>query len=401
MVGYLRGATATQKPLADLVSMLPALPGVVATKTELIRFDRRINVLAAPDMKRLQTEAGYLCPAADPRCDAQESHLDQALARIAGADANGLSVIVSDLWLTNSEVQTTEGVALARPLNDIFASGRGVAVYGFESPYSGRVYDLPSGSTGVTATRRYLFVVAAGPPARLDAFRAAMARAPSASIQNDLASGRAHYALFTTEPVKATADGTQAFELPGGGALARGAFLPVRAGVRIPQFTLDRSAALRAGDAAPGARWQGVAPASIRRGAVWEGESAGSTGLFRMSGQACLADGGDWRADGQFTGGWQGKDFTLRPGDLATLASGTYLLVGDVRRTSLQSPNSVTQWLRDWSFAPPGEDAAVRRPVMPTLNLAEVARLMENALAQAAESRPIRVGGFAAAVQIK
>lgn len=400
MVGFLRGATPGERPLADLITMLPQLANIDRSKLELVRFDRKVTPIAAAEMARLQTDAAYPCPAGNPRCDSQESHLDQALARIAAADRNGLSVIVSDLWLTNSEVRTTDGVALARPLADILASGRGVAVYGFESPYSGRVFDLPSGSPAVAATRRYLFVVAVGPPARLAALHAAMKRAPSASIQRDLQSGRAHHALFTTEPVDAAAAGTQGFGAPDGKALARGSFLPVRAGVRIPQFTLNRSAALRASEDEGGADWAGVQPATIRPGAVWTGSSRGRTQMFRMAATSCRPDGGDWRAQGRFEGGWQGQDFALRPRDLATLPGGTYLMVGNVERIDLQSPNPATQWLRDWSFGAEGEGAAVRRSVMPTLNLAEIARLLENALAQAAETHPIHVGGFAVVVQI-
>jgi hypothetical protein len=400
MAGYLRGATAAERPLADLIGMLPQLPGVSASGVELIRFDRRVSVVKPEDMRRLQIPAGYSCRNGKAGCDSQESHVDQALTRIASAKGDVLSVVVSDLWLTNSEVLTTGGVALSRPLTDILSSGRGVAVYGFDSPYAGRVYDLPSGVSGSSASRRYLFILAIGSPARLDAFHAAMLRAPSASIARDLQSGTAHYSLFTTEPVARAASGTQAFVSAGGGPLVKAAFLPVRQGVRIPQFKLDRAQALRLGDGAGSVQWTGVSGSSMRPGAVWKGPSVGTTDAYRMIGSKCLPAAGDWRPEGKSSDGWSGETYSLAPTKLGALPRGSYLLVGNLRRIGLQSPNEATQWMRDWSFDAAGEQAALARRTVPTLNLAETARLMENALAQAAEKRPVDIGGFAAAVQI-
>ncbi|WP_380784839.1 hypothetical protein [Sphingomonas sp. R86521] len=406
MAGFIRGSTADEKPLADLVGFLPNLDSIDRSKVRIVRFDRKMTDLDPASVRRMQTEAGYLCPAGNRNCDAQESHIDQALRNVADGDAKSLSIVVSDLWLANSEVLTTDGVALSKPLADIFASGRSVAVYGFESPYDGRVSDLPSGDTAVKAQRRYLFLVVAGPVDRLQAFHRVMQNAPSSSISNALRSGKAHYSLFTLDPVVSASDGTQAFELQSKSPLTKKAFLAVRTGVRVPQYQLDRGKALRAGGAGkvPGARWQGTPETSILPGAVWEGTSQGSTKLYRQSGDKCLPDGGDWREEGTFPGGWPTDGtagFSLDPSELATLPPDRYLLVGTVRRTSLRSPNPATQWMRDWSFDASTEQAAVKRQTMPTLNLSETARLLEIALLKSAEAKPMNIGGFAVAVEIE
>ncbi len=122
--------------------------------------------------------------------------------------------------------------------------------------------------------------------------------------------------------------------------------------------------------------------------------------MYRMTGSKCLPGSGDWRPEGRSDDGWRGDAYALTPSALATVPRGTYLLVGNLRRTGLESPNEATRWMREWSFDASGEKAALQRRTMPTLNLAETARLMENALAQAAERRPVDIGGFAAAVQI-
>lgn len=403
MVGFIRGGTADEKPLADLIGMLPSLDTIDHGKITVSRFDRSFTELKEADVSRMQTEAGYLCPVANRNCDAQESHIDQALGRIAAEGPKSLSVIVSDLWLANSEVRTTDGVALSKPLADIFASGRSVAVYGFESPYSGRVSDLPSGSKTVVAGRRHLFLIVAGPVERLRAFREAMKNASSGSIARALGNGKAHYSLFTLDPVITDSHGTQPFELKPGGPLTKASFLTVRTGVRVPQYHLDRGAALRTAGTG-GATWGGVSQAAVLPGAVWQGASQGTTKLYRRLSDKCLPNGGDWREEGTLSGGWRtvgGAGFTLEPSELATLPPATYLLVGSVRRTSLLSPNPATQWMRDWSFDAAGEAVAVKQPVMPTLNLAETARLLEVALLKSAEAKPMNIGGFAVAVEIE
>lgn len=403
MVGFIRGGTANERPLADLIGLLPTLDTIDHAKLSVTRFDRSFTELKPGDVSRMQTEAAYLCPSGNRDCDAQESHIDQALERVAKEGPRSLSVVVSDLWLANSDVRTTDGVAFSKPLADIFSSGRSIAVYGFESPYAGRVSDLPSGSTGVTAKRRHLFLMVAGPVERLRAFRDAMRNAPSASIARALGDGKAKYSLFTLEPVILAADERRPFELQGNGALNKGSFLTVRTGVRVPQYQLDRSAALRASSPA-GARWAGVTNADVLPGAVWQGASRGTTRLYRRVSDKCLPNGGDWRDEGLLEGGWsdgEGSSFTLKPSDLATLPPATYLLVGSAQRTSLQSPNPATQWMRDWSFDAATEAAAVKAPVVPTLNLAETARLLELALLKSAEAKPMNIGGFVVAVKVE
>lgn len=407
MVGYIRGGTAEERPLVDIIGMLPRLETVDRSNVQVTRFNRTLTRLAEADVARMQTEAGYLCPQGNAGCDSQESHIDQALARAASGAPNTLSVIVSDLWLANSEVLTTDGVALSGPLSDIFSSGRSIAIYGLESPYQGRISDLPSGNRNVTASRRHLFVVAVGPLARVQAFHEAMKTAPSASIARDLSSGRAKYSLFTREPVLTASENSREFELDRESPFTRSQFLTVRTGVRVQaQFALDKGQALRATDpaAVPTARWRGVSDAAVLPGAVWQGPTEGKTTLYRQVGDRCAPDGADWRAEGELRGGWSNgglSGFALPAGEMATLPAGRYLLVGSLRRTSLLSPNPGTQWMRDWSFGSVDEAEAIRRPVMPTLNLAETARLLEVALLRSAQANPAEIGGFAVAVEIE
>lgn len=402
MAGYIRGGTLQERPLADLVGSLPRLDRVDQSQVSVVRFNRSFATLRPADIEAMKTEAGYVCPAGNPNCDAQESHIDQVLTRVAAADPRSLSIIVSDLWLANSELRTSGGVALSDPLTRILRSRRSIAVYGFESPYSGRVSDLPSGRRDVTAQRRYLFVVVAGPLARVRALDASLRHSSSDSISRDFNNNRARYSLFTLDPVVIRSSGEDRFEVPSGGALSKGRFLAARTGVRVEQLRLDRNRALRA-DGDPGARWRGIPEGAILPGAVWAGPVRGTTTVYRQVSDDCAGEATDWREDGVLAGGWEAggrMGYRLDSAELTGLPSGTYLLVGDLRRTSLLSPNPAAQWMQEWSFDSFTETAAIARPVVPTLNLASTARLLENALIAAAEQNPTSVGGFAVAVKI-
>lgn len=392
MSGYIRGSTRDERPLADLIGMLPGLRSIDRSAVGIVRFDEEFTDLSRDEANAMQTAAAY---------GSKDSHIDRVLGRIAGADGQSLSVVVSDLWLVNSGVNTGLGVALSEQFADIFASGRSIAIYGFEVPYSGRVSDLPSGNRSVTATKRHLFMLVAGPVARLDAFHQAMQSASSTSIGRYMSGGTAKYTLFTTAPVRDTG-GTQSFALAPRSALTARQFLPVRNAVRVPQYRLDKSAALVGASSMPGARWAGVEQSAIRTGATMGGSLRGETKIWRATDDRCAANAADWVDDGRLRGGWQPDgSFTLEPGELATLTTGRYLLVGSQVWTDVSPDNAATQWMRDWSFDATTEAEAIARPIMPTLDLAVFARLLELELQRAVRARPVKLGGFAVAVDVE
>ncbi|KPF73478.1 hypothetical protein IP88_09120 [alpha proteobacterium AAP81b] len=395
MVGFVRGGTRGERPFADLIGMLPQLPGIDHSAVTATRFDRRLTPLSPAELIAMEEADAYLCPAGEPDCDHQESHIDAALADAARQRPGTLSVILTDLWIDNTTLNTSDAVALAAPLDAIFARGDGIAIYGYESPFDGRVSGLPSGRGDVRPARHHFYMIAIAPPARLEALRRAMALAPSASVR-----GKAKYALFTRAPAINLKPDDRPLAMPGGGPLAGGIFL-THDNVRVQQFDLDRSAGLRAATTggAP-AQWRGPAADAVAEGAVWTGPVRGGTRVFRQADDNCAP--ASWRPLGENADGWQGSAFALDPGQAARrLTPGIYMLVGEVRRTALDSPNPASKWLRDWSFNAASEAEALTRPVMPTLNLDETARLLEAALIRAAEADPVVTGGFAVALRVK
>ncbi len=405
MAGYLRG-DARERVFQDLIASLPNAAGQSPEKVKYALFARSIREVAAAQANRLQSAEAYACGA----CDNQESHLDAVLAEIAAAPKESLSLVVTDLWQVNAEVQTTGAVVFTNALTSILSGGRSVAVYGFDAPYEGLIADLPSRDTTVRAFRRPLFLLAIGPVAQLDSLDRRMRRSPSALIATGLASGRAKHSLFTLTPGRPIAAEAKPFEGQAEG-LRPGVFLRIRQGVQLQQFSISSRAARRDGEGARQAvRWSGPKSEAMLNGAVWAGPLSPDTQVWAQHRDkaACNAD-KDWRSYGRMTTGWRAPDregrqvFELSASELAAhLRPGTYLIVGAVRRTSLTSPNPANAWMRDWSFSDKTEAEARMRPgPFPTLNLSETARLMESALAEAAERSPATVAGFAVALQVK
>ncbi len=406
MAGYLRG-DARERLFQDLVASLPNAAGQDPDKVRYTLFAGTLHDIPAAQAHRLQRPETYACGV----CDNQESHLDTVLTAIASAPKDGLSLIVTDLWQVNSEVMTTGAVAFTNSLTSILSDGRSVAVYGFDAPYEGLVADLPSGDRSVRAARRPLFLLAAGPAAQLHGLDRRMNRSPSALIAGSLASGRAKHSLFTLTPERPAAAEPRPFAAQAGAVLRPSIVLRTRQSAQLQQFSMSRGAALRAGGNDAGApRWTGPKSEGMLDGAVWSGPLSPDTQVWtqRRDKASCNAD-QDWQPYGRLTAGWRAPDgegrqvFELSGSELgANLRPGTYLIVGRVRRVSLTSPNPANVWMRDWSFSDKTEAEARGRPgPFPTLNLSETARLMESALAEAAERSPTTVAGFAVALRVE
>ncbi len=115
---------------------------------------------------------GEVNPCGDA-CGFRESRLDDVLAAVADDDAPGaLAVVVTDLWLDNSDLIGGARLALQRPIRRILADGRAIGVLGGAAPYSGPVYDVPNSSGVATipagrVRQRPVFALVIGAPGRV------------------------------------------------------------------------------------------------------------------------------------------------------------------------------------------------------------------------------------------
>ena len=411
MGGYLAGSTSEERPLQDLIRVLPDALQQGGTLAAYVAFGTRLSPQPASARDALMRPDFYSCRGAAPgTCDNQESRFDLVLHAIE-AKPDEMALMVSDLWFVNSAVQTSALTDLAAPFAAILAQGRAVAVYGIPARFRGPIYDLPGAPGRMMFEGRHpLYLVAVGTDAQLDRLHARIAQGGSGYLAAGIADGTVRRTLFTLDP---RAPAASAVELTGSDpAVARTPVIGSLPGVRVQQFSVSKGAALRAragsGASAQGIGWTGPDAASFRRDAIWAGTLEGRTRVWERRGERCTA--ADWIEGRDLPGLWSSgapteQRFRLDPRAIATGVGrpGTYLLVGDVNRTALAMPNPASGWMRDWSFSArqsPSGRTLNGAPFFPTLHLGEVARLMEGALADAARRRPRPVAGFDAVVRI-
>jgi hypothetical protein len=409
MAGFLRGGRPGERPFESLLSDAPGSIGHVRGQISYQRFGAEPHPVEGADIDALVRPSTYACR----DCDNQESRLDLVFQAISELPADHLAIVLTDLWMTTADLAGS--AALNAPIQSMLASGRAISIYGFDAPYQGEVYDLPSGRRGINATRRPLYLIAIGRPAQLEALQESLVDSSSPYIHDAFANGDVRRALFSTEPEAATAANARPFNLRGAPALHNQVVLeagPRTRGLTMQQLRLSRSTARRS-PAGQGGRtaapsWTGPTSDALLDGAVWQGPLEGRTRIWRLTreGSTCRPD--DWEELRSSTSGWLdagGRFDRTYELDVRAMASqlnpGTYLVVGEVLRTDLDRPNPATDWMREWSFSPANEaDMLASSPALfPTLNLAETARLLENALRQV-DDDATPVSGFSVIIKV-
>lgn len=413
MVGYLAGGNNLERPLQDLIATLPGSLRLAGMDATFKSFGTTVSD-ALPDAgAELQQPAAFTCkPGAGP-CDNSETRLDVVLEQ-AKNDKDGLAVVISDLWFTNSDIQST-GIAVLQPLlTEILFSDRVVAIYGIDSPFAGKIYDLPKTGTGSLSVpysgRHPLYMMVIGSKQSVLAFDASLGSSGSRFIAEGVKNGSIVRSLFAVDPGPLELKNAEPLSASKHPRLRRDNFaLPP--GVLIQRFAMQKGLPERRGTPTPPApQWTGPDPASFLPNAVWSGLTTAQTRVWLKNADACAAS--SWIAQSTNETGWAPlapdgrRTFTLDPGKFGAslINEGTYLIVGETRRQSLTQPNPATAWMRgEWNLDPiQAERIAGTRPrLFPTLNLSEFGRIMEAALAAAATRKDQPVSGFAVLVKVQ
>jgi hypothetical protein len=409
MTGYIDGATESARPLHDLLATLPGQLAGESSSVDFKAFGSRIRILSEADRRLLSTRGFYSCSGAASGCDNRDTRLDLVMREIE-SQRDRLALVVTDMWFSDPASVTTGLIPLADPLKNILADGRAVGVYGIRAPFRGTIYDLPGGGSTQFSGDRPLLLLAIGSTDRVRQFSERMKRSPSAFLARGFSDGSIHQAIFTLDPSRGIERSSQPLR---GGADARvrqGQIMNAVAGVRVQQFSIDRGTALRdPAQPRPLPSWEGPEDGAFVRNTVWRGPLAAHLLVWERRGEQCGPS--DWNQPRQVDGSWrntgaQGRArFELDPGAFVGefRRPGTYLVTAEVARTSLNVPNDATAWLRAWSFGPQQqqlESNANGPALFRTLNLAEFSRLLEDALADAAERRPGPIIGFTFVVRV-
>ncbi len=397
MVGYADGATGSLRPMGDALAVLDNFSASRRLPSRYYRFGKAIAPLqGAAQAVEFARPGPYRCG----RCDNQESRIDLVLNTIRDQRTRSLSVVITDLWLDDTAFSGSAQVALGIPLTDILRQGRSIAVVGLQAPYKGRIYDMPGGHPYDGASERPLFAVIIGTRAEVGAVVRAMATSGSPSFTPQ----RLRYALFSTEPVDPWRAGRAPLRAGGAGA-QEGAALPEMISPGLQQFRY------RVGT---GSQIAGVLDASqgIPPAAVWAGPLAGSTRVWVLQDQGGLKScrSGTWAPFSPLRQAWRGvggaprsAQFVFSDQTAGVLAPGrSYLVAGVLGPSALQMPNPAAQWMRDWSFDADQAGALVaRRPAFfKTLNLGDLAGIMEQAIERAKPPSGRAMVAFAIVVKV-
>ena len=161
-------------------------------------------------------------------------------------------------------------------------------------------------------------------------------------------------------------------------------------------------------DAVP--EWTGPDPAAFLPDSVWQGPIQSRTRVWKQVSDSCSPR--SWVEQDVSTVGWEDaadpgqRKFGLDPEAFGAmfLTEGVYLVAGETRRQSVTRPNPATEWMRgSWNLDPAdsGRVASGSPDVFPTLNLSEFGRIMEVALAKAAERKDQPINGFAVLIKVE
>ena len=328
-------------------------------------------------------------------CGFRESRLDDVLAAIAAPESRGgLAVVVTDLWLDNSELIGSARLALQRPIRSILADGRAIGILGVATPYAGQVYDVPaaSGASAIPAgrvERRPVFALVIGQPARV----AALERRIAGEVFMNVGGAQRHFSLFT--PAFAAAGSVERGLAPRGPGVRRAYVLAVD-GANVPGFLVDRRTVAplvgdrEAGGPALAASIAGLGHAGAPSPATYDLTAETWTLVPPEPSAAC--DPGAWHAldlglplrqvtdaDGPAIG-LDVSDpalLAIRPGEIVFMRY--RVAIG-----SLRAGGPGGEWLEDWSFDAEEAPALLSDPppLFPSLNLAELGRILEIAMGE-------------------
>jgi hypothetical protein len=368
MAGYARNVDPDRRPLGDVIKLTQDFAIARASALHTTGFGSE-SVSITGDLNSWGTADPYECHHVT-KCINQQSHLDEALNKIAATPAAGLSVLVSDFWFDNRSFTGTPAVALGGPLRAILAN-RAIALVGLRVPFKGDVYDMPGIGKYHAAHERVLILFVAGPETKVRAYITSLVESHSHSFDG------LHQTFFRSPHAAAL---TPPAALGAGIRTLRG-----ETGYQINWTTANRQGESRG-------RLEGdfdidrILTATV----VGRGPLAVSTELRRAdtpSTSAITLPGNPWHQ----TANPSKAHFDFGP-RLGPAISGKYMLIGRIGTKGVHSPDPAAQWMREWSLEPnPGRPTFVKAQ-----GLDKLAEILEQIV-----SRPAWLGQFSVRVDIE
>jgi hypothetical protein len=417
MLGYIKGGTNLERPLQDLISNIPNVLNLANMDTKVRSFGTRISDELPSGGAELINGNEFTCDLEDRGgCDNSETRLDKVLDQVSSRK-DDLAIIVSDLWFTSSEIQSTGISALQPALTNLLLNDKVIAVYGIDAPFSGKIFDLPRAGTGMLSApytgRHPLYMMVVGSKRAVLDFDSSFSKAGPKYLIDGMADGRVRRSLFSVDPGPLEYGQDNPLSASKHPRLRNENF-SIPPGVSIQRFVMSQGLPQKPGTKIPALpQWTGPDMSVFLDDAVWTGPLATTTRIWTKTSEACSPQ--SWieqsnRANSRI--GWSKPNgigqmtFSLDPNKFGSvlLNEGVYMIVGETRRLSVMQPNPRTEWMRgEWNLDPArAESMAGKTPqTFPTLNLSEFGRMMEAALASAVEQKNQPLVGFTVLVKVE
>jgi hypothetical protein len=330
----------------------------------------------------------------------KDAPLDVPLTQALQRPAQDVTIVVTDLFLSDAEMVGESFYTLKRPLDAALRAGKAIGILGIRHSFNGNIYDIPGRPEAYRdPSSRPLMFLMIGPPARIVAVKEKL-DSEFLREQGD----QSRFTLFTPKPHR----GFRGIDAWGDRYLtSTDKIAPTRAfdesvtAVAIPKIELSSKAGSIEGKLDLSELWAKYAlrPAEIRvESKMWL--------LQKPKSRRCEDR---WDSEMEMQGApvaaalGSGLEARLNvlPTDMREdVILGRYLIVSKLTVAGL-SLEPVASWMSDWGFVPQDtEKLLAKKPqFFPALNLARLGRALRDGLNESIS--PVPIGEVAIAVQLK
>ena len=383
MQGFVRLDHGEQALYVDTVLGLRQVLEQVAGETAFNSFGTGIQPLNPTELIAPTRPEFYVCNQINKSgCD---TRLDMVLDAVAASDDNTLSIVATDLFLSDRDLVGSTFGTMRNSLQRVMRGGKSIGVMAITAAFNGVVYDLPGKKTkyAFQGKRPFFLLIIGDDDRRI----LKVEKLVEKQLLTDVSPERYRFALFTLHPaypVTASAP----LHLEPGSAIVRTERLP-KGPSELPVLVL-RKGADRLTSREPLAALQKPFTAPL-------GDFELSDSLWMYS-DSPVCPTGTWLPWQQrvVTAGADAGDLvvSLNPAALRYLPARKFLLRAKISAASTSKSEQLTGWLHDWGFSSDQVDKVLKQKpdMFPVLNLGQLGDSLQSIIDD--EFKPVTVADF-------
>jgi hypothetical protein len=383
MQGFVRVDRGEQALYVDTVLGLRQVLEQVAGETAFNSFGTGIRPLDPTELIASTHPEFYVCNQVNKSgCD---TRLDMVLEAVAASDDNALSVVATDLFLSDRDLIGSTFGTMRNSLQRVLRGGKSIGVMAITAAFNGVIYDLPGKKTKYThqGKRPFFLLLIGGNDRKILKVEKIIEK----QLLTDVPPERYRFALFTLHPaypVTASAP----LHLEPGNAIVRTERLP-KGPPELPVLVL-RKGADHLTSRQPLLALQKPFTAPL-------GNFKLSDSLWMYS-DSSVCPTGTWLPwqERMVSAGADAGDLvvSLNPAALRYLPARKFLLRAKINAASTGKSEQLTGWLHDWGFGNDQVDKILKQKpdVFPVLNLGQLGDSLQSIIDD--EFKPVTVADF-------